>query len=217
VKAATAGAGSPRLVWAVAVVLSLSGLGCGSSVVSISPAEFDRLPRESRQEIFDAENDLVIAHNRLDDAEDHKRAAQMASSKLEDRWTHMSKRLTASNQGAKVPLARKVFDAQGAYLESEIAVASAEIDQSEVETDLSRARLLLVRQRQLARIGRVTAGSLDPLQKSVTTLEASFKQVSVATNAVRTRAEQQLEAWKAAEDDYTRSSGGDFDTVVWGE
>ena len=215
--AAARGTVLPRLVRAAALVLFASGIGCGSGVVSISPAEFDRLPRESRQEIFDAENDLVIAHNRLDDAEDHKRAAQAASNKLEDRWTRMSKRLTASNQAAKVPMARKVFDAQGAYLESEIAVASAEIEQSGVETDLSRARLLLVRQRQLARIGRVTAASLDPLQRSVTNLEASFKQASVATNAVRTRAEQQLEAWKAAEDDYTRSSGGDFDTVVWGD
>jgi hypothetical protein len=208
---------SPRLLVAAALVLLAPGLGCGSGVVSISPSEFDRLPRESRQEVFDAENDLVIAKNREDDAEDHKHAAQAASTRLEDRWNRMSKRLAASNQQAKMPLARKVFDAQGAYLAAEIEVASAEIEQARVETDLSRARLLLVRQRQLARIGRVTVGSLDPLEKSVTALEASFKQASTGTNAVRTRAEQQLEAWKTAEDDYTRTSGGDFDTVVWEE
>jgi hypothetical protein len=208
---------SPWLMLSAALLLVAPALGCGSGVVSISPSEFDRLPRESRQEIFDAENDLVIAKNREDDAEDHKHAAQTASTRLEDRWSRMSKRLAASNQQAKVPLARKVFDAQGAYLEAEIQVASAEIEQARVETDLSRARLLLVRQRQLARIGRVTAGSLDPLEKSVTALEASFKQASTGTGAVRTRAEQQLEAWKTAEDDYTRTSGGDFDTVVWAE
>jgi hypothetical protein len=208
---------SPRLVRAAVLVVAASGLACGSAAVSISPSEFDRLPRESRQEIFDAENDLVIAHNRQDDAEDHKHAAQAASSKLEERWARMSKRLAATNQQAKVPLARKVFDAQEAYLEAEVAVAGAEIDQSSVETSLSRARLLLVRQRQLARIGRVTVASLDPLEKSVTALEASFKQASTAANGVRVRAEQQLEAWKSAEDDYTRTSGGDFDTVVWSE
>jgi hypothetical protein len=202
---------------AAALVLLAPGLGCGSGVVSISPSEFDRLPRESRQEVFDAENDLVIAKNREDDAEDHKHSAQAASTRLEERWNRMSKRLAASNQQAKVPLARKVFDAQGAYLAAEIEVASAEIEQARVETDLSRARLLLVRQRQLARIGRVTVGSLDPLEKSVTAFEASFKQASTATNTVRTRAEQQLEAWKTAEDEYTRTSGGDFDTVVWEE
>jgi uncharacterized membrane protein YccC len=206
-----------RLARAVAVVLLGSGLGCGSTVVAISPSEFDRLPRESRQEIYDAENDLVIARNRQDDAEDHKRDAQAATSKLEDRWARMQKRLGSSGQAAKAPMARKVFDAQEAYLSAEIGVASAEIDQASVETDLSRARLLLVRQRQLARIGRVTAASLDPLQKTVTALEASFKKASVQTNAVRTGAERQLESWKAAEDDYTRTSGGDFDTVVWAE
>jgi hypothetical protein len=215
-----AGLRLPRRFWvAVPALFALfaSVLGCGSGVVSISPSEFDRLPRESRQEIFDAENDLVIAHNRQDDAEDHKRDAQAASSKLEDRWSRMSKRLAASGQQAKVPLARKVFDAQEAYLASEVQVAGAEIEQARVETDLSRARLVLVRQRQLARIGRVTVASLDPLEKSVTRLEASFKQASVATNAVRTSAEKALDTWKTAEDDYTRTSGGDFDTVVWAD
>ena len=208
----------PRLAVGFVVFFVLApAVACGGGVVSISPSEFDRLPRESRQETFDAENDLVIAKNREDDAEDHKQAARAASTRLDERWTRMSKRLAASNQQAKVPLARKVFDAQGAYLQAEIAVASAEIEQARVETDLSRARLVLVRQRQLARIGRVTAGSLDPLEKSVTAYEASFKQASTATNAERTRAEQQLEAWKAAEDDYARTSGGDFDTVVWAE
>src|SRR5262249_48817133 len=99
----------------------------------------------------------------------------------------------------------------------EIDVASAEIDQAEAETELSRARLLLVRQRQLARIGRVTAASLDPLQASVTTLEAAFKKTAAQTTAIRAHAEHQLETGKAAEDAYTRSSGGDFDTVVWAE
>jgi len=77
--------------------------------------------------------------------------------------------------------------------------------------------LALVRQRQLARIGRVTGASLKPLEAAVATLETSLKAATTAATAVRTRAENGLEAWKAAEDEYARASGGDYDTVVWAE
>jgi hypothetical protein len=203
--------------WVCALGLGGCTLGCGSGAASLSAAEFDRLPRESRQEIFDAENDLVISHNREDDARDHRRSAEGELSRLEQRWTQISRRLSAAGQGARLPAARKVFDADAAYLGAEVQVASADIDLARVETKLSLARLILVRQRQLARIGRVAVGSLKPLEEAVTAADATFRQASTAANGVRAGAERQLEAWKTAEDDYTRTSGGDFDTVVWAE
>jgi len=53
--------------------LLLAG-ACGTSAPSLSRAERDRLPRDARQEIFDAENDVIIAHNRQDEAEERIRA-----------------------------------------------------------------------------------------------------------------------------------------------
>jgi hypothetical protein len=203
-----------RRLLSLAFVLALVGCAGGST---LSHADFDRLPRDARQEIFDAENDLIIARNRQDGAEDRKRNTTRAYTDLDKRWKRTAQRLTAAGQAAKIPQARKVVDAEGAYLSSEVQVASAEIQTTSLETELSRARLALVRQRELARIGRVTGASLKPLEATMTSLEARLKADATSATAVRTRAEGWLEAWKAAEDEYARASGGDYDTVVWGD
>jgi len=195
--------------------LLIVATGCGSGGEAISRSDFERMPRESRQEIFDAENDVVVAHNHQDDAQDRKEKAELAVSKLGERWKRTSTRLNASGQAAKISQAQRVFDAEAAYLGSEIKVADAESRSSEVETKLSRARLALVCQRQLVRIGRATTASLKPMEEDVNKLEATLKDYVNATNAVRTQAESQLKAWKSAEDDYARASNGDFDTIVW--
>jgi precorrin-3B methylase len=129
----------------------------------------------------------------------------------------VNQRLGATGQAARAPLARKVFDAQSTYLDSEVRLTNEEIRAAHMETELSRARLALARQRNLARVGRVTGASLKPFEESVKAWEAASKAASVATTAVRTRAESDLDAWKTAEDEYARASGGDYDTVVWGD
>lgn len=189
-------------------------LGCGSGVVELSREELDRLPRDSRQEIFDAENDLVIARNRQDDTDDRRRATERAIGDLEDRWTRIEKRLSSSGQGGKVASARKVFDANKAYLGALLDVIEATIDTARLDAALSRARLVLVRQRQAARIGRATLGSLKPLEQKVADAEAKVKAASAAQIDLRGKAQTLLDAWKVAEDEYARSSN-DYDTGVW--
>jgi hypothetical protein len=188
--------------------------GCGSSVVQLSHDEFDRLPHDSRQEIFDAENDLVIARNRQDEAEDRKIATERAIDQLAERWRRSEKRLTASGQGARIGQARKVLDTNKAYLSSAMDVAEAGIETTRLEADLSRARLVLVRQRQAARIGRATLGSLKPLEEKVASLEAKVKAAAGVQNNLRVHAQSMLDTWKGAEDEYAGASG-DYDTGVW--
>jgi hypothetical protein len=202
-----------RLLLPIALGLALAN--CGGTLLAHS--DYERLPHDARQEIFDSENDLIIARNREDGASDKKRDMSKRLNDLDLRWVRTSQRLTAAGQAARVPQARKVRDAQAAYLDAEIDVAKAEIQTTGLETALSRARLALVRQRQLARIGRVTGASLKPLETAVTALEAKVKAAATAATAVRTKAENGLEGWKAAEDEYARASGGDYDTVVWGD
>ena len=191
-------------------------LACGGGS-TLSHGDYERLPHDARQEIFDAENDLVIAKNREDAAQDRKRNTTHEYSELDKRWKRTAVRLTAAGQGARIPQARKVLDAEAAYLASEVEVAGADIQTTRLSLELSRARLALVRQRQLARIGRVTGASLKPLEGAVAASEARLKTDATSATAVRTRAENWLEAWKAAEDEYARASGGDYDTVVWGD
>jgi hypothetical protein len=207
-----------RRSWvALAASLALLSGGAlpGCAAGELSHDEYERLPRDARQEIFDAENDLVIARNRQDDAEEHKRMAERARGELDARWKRASDRLEAAKQGAKVGTVRRVFDAHIAYLDSEVDVATAEIRATRAGTELNRSRLELVRQRELARIGRATVGSLKELEAKVASLEAAVKDASTAATTARTRASTQLEAWKTAEDSYAQT--GDYDTIVWGD
>lgn len=189
-------------------------LGCGSGVVELSREELDRLPRDSRQEIFDAENDLVIARNRQDDTDDKRRATEAALRELEERWARIEKRLSSSGQGGKIAAAHKVFEANKAYLRALLDILDASIDTTKLEAKLSQTRLVLVRQRQAARIGRATLGSLKPLEQDVTDAEAKVKSSSAAQIDLRTKAQTLLDAWKVAEDEFARSSN-DYDTGVW--
>jgi chromosome segregation ATPase len=189
-------------------------LGCGSSVVTLTADEYGRLPRDYRLELFDAENDLVIAKNHQDEAEDHRADAEKALDELAQKWKRANQRLSSSGQGAKVSGARHVYDANVAYLESQVAVASAAIRKGEVEVRVRRAHLDLVVQRQAARIGRAQVSTIKPLEDRVADLEKSLKAATAAEVDLRTKVQAQLNAWKVAEDQYA-SSANDYDTGVW--
>jgi len=191
-------------------------LGCGSGAVQLSHEEYGRLPREYRLELFDAENDLVIARNRRDEAADHRADAERALADLNHRWDRTTKRLSSSGQAAKLPKARHVFDMNVAYLASQVDVADAGIRRAEAETRVRQARLEVVAQRQAARIGRATVASIKPFEEAVTKLEGKLKAASAAEAELRTRVQTQLNAWKVAEDDYA-ATANDYDTGVWEE
>jgi hypothetical protein len=189
-------------------------LGCGSGATHLSREEYARLPREYKLELFDAENDLVIARNRQDEAEDRKDTAERALAELNRTWDRTNKRLASTGQAAKIPRARHVFDMNVAYIASQISVAEAGINRAAAETEVRAARLELVAQRQAARIGRATTGSIKPFEANVAKLDDKLKAASTAEVDLRTRVQAQLTAWKVAEDEYV-AAAGDYDTGVW--
>jgi hypothetical protein len=191
-------------------------VGCGSSGVYLSREELDRLPHESRQEIFDAENDLVIARDRHDDAIEHKEEAVRSLAELDQRLKRATARLSSAGQGARADQVRQVFDKHRAYLNAIVDVASAGVDRTEAETRLSLARLQLVRARQLARVGRGAAASLKPLEDDVSDLDKRMKAKASSETELRAKAQAQLKDWKQSEDSYARASG-DYDTGIWGD
>ena len=105
-------------------------------------------------------------------------------------------------------------DSNRAYLNSQLDLAKSTIKTTRQTTELSRARLDLVRQRQLARIGRVTNESLKPLETKVTDCEKDLKSLQQEEANVRAKVETQLDAWKTAEDAYIHASN-DYDTGIW--
>jgi hypothetical protein len=190
--------------------------GCSSNTVHLSREEFDRLPRDSRQEIFDAENDLVIARDQADDAVEKKQAAERSLGELDQRLKRATGRLTGSGKAARIEQVRQVFAKHRGYVNAQIDVASATIRTSALQTSLSRARLQLTRLRQLARVGRVTDSSLKPFEDAVAALEKRVKDASKSETDLRAKAQTQLDGWKSAEDSYARAAG-DYDTGIWEE
>jgi hypothetical protein len=203
-----------RIVLAALAACALT-LGCGSSGVILTHEEYERLPRDYRQEIFDAENDLVIARSSQDEAEDRKAGAERALDDLARTWRRTTQRLGSSG-AAKIAGAKAVYESHVAYAEALVDVAEAAVRRTAADVRLSRGRLYLVRQRQLARIGRATIASLKPLEDAVTDLENRSKAALADELGVRVRVQTQLGAWKAAEDRYVAASG-DYDTGVWGD
>ena len=201
-------------LYALVALATLFTFGCGSGAIQLTRDEYSRLPREYRLELFDAQNDLVIARNRQDEAEDKKEDAERALSELNARWDRTSKRLSSSGQAAKIPRARHVFDTNVAYISSQIDVAAAGILRAEAETRVRQARLELVGQRQAARIGRATTGAIKPFEANVAKLDEQLKAATTAEVDLRAKVQAQLTAWKVAEDEFV-AAASDYDTGVW--
>ena len=201
------------LRWPV-VILLLSG-ACGTSAPSLSRAERDRLPRDARQEIFDAENDLVIARNRQDEAVERLRALRDALDQLDERQGRSEKRLSATPGGSsRVSALRKVTRAEQDYIEARQEVADSDVEVAEQEVRTARARLDLVKQRQLVRIGKEPLASLKGFEKAIEAQEAKDKHKWASSLDLRSRAQARLDAWKAAQESYAIQTG-DFDSGVW--
>jgi hypothetical protein len=197
-----------------AVLLLLLG-ACGTSAPSLSRNERDRLPRDARQEIFDAENDVIIARNRQDEAMDRLRAVREAMDQLDERQERSEKRLSSTPGGSsRISALRKVTRAEQDYLDARQDVAKAEVEVAAQETITARARLHLVKQRQLVRIGKEPLASLKDFEKAIEEEEAKVKEKRASSLDLRSKAQSSLDAWKAAQEAYA-SQSGDFDSGVW--
>jgi hypothetical protein len=188
---------------------------CASASPKLSRDERERLPLDGRQEIFDAENDVIIARNRMDMALEHLRLIEEALAQLDDRQDRSEKRLKANADTAgNVSWLRKVTQAEQNYLEARRDVAEAEVEVAKQETRISKSRLDLVKQRQLVRIGKAPMASLKDYEQAIADQEARGKQSRSSSLDLRTKAQSLLDAWKAAQADYARQTR-DFDTGIW--
>jgi len=188
---------------------------CASTSPRLSRDERERLPLDGRQEIFDAENDVIIARNRTDMALEQLRSIEEALAQLDDRQDRSEKRLKANAATAgNVSLLRKVTRSEHDYLEARRDVAEAEVAVAKQETRISKSRLDLVKQRQLVRIGKAPMASLKDYEQAIADEEARGKQSRSSSLDLRTKAQSLLDAWKAAQADYARQTR-DFDSGIW--
>jgi hypothetical protein len=195
---------------ATALVLALTG--CGGGLV-LTPDERERLPHESRVQLYDAENDVVIARSRRDEAAAHLDALKRDIDEEGRRWKRISAVLSKSAPN-KIDPAKQAFTAKKDYLGQEVSIAQATIRTADAEIEATLARLDQVQQRQLVRSGRALAASLTSFDEKVKVLERRAREIERKELDLRTEAQKVYEKWKASEDDYARATG-DFDAIVW--
>jgi hypothetical protein len=188
---------------------------CGSTAPSLSRAERERLPLDGRQEIFDAENDLIIARNRADLAVDHLRSIDETIAGLDDVETRYERRIAATPTASqRTPLLRKVARAERDYLDARRDVATAEVVVAKQEVRIAQSRVSLVKQRQLVRIGKAPFASLTLFERAIDVEEAKGKETRSSSLDLRTKAQKLLDLWKYMQADYARQTG-DFDSGIW--
>jgi hypothetical protein len=203
-----------RLIQSALALLCLV-TACASTAPSLSREERERLPLDGRQEIFDAENDLVIARNRADLADDQLKSVQADIDGLDDVESRAERRLSASAAtSGRIPLLRQVTRAQRNYLEARLEVAEAEVVVAKQEIRIAQARLNLVKQRQLARIGKAPVTSLAGYEHAIDEQEAKGKETRSSSLDLRTKAQGLLDTWKQVQAQYA-SQTGDFDSGIW--
>ena len=188
---------------------------CGSTAPSLSRNERERLPLDGRQEIFDAENDLIIARNRADLASDQLRDLESALAEIGDIEKRYERRLAANPAtSGRIPLLRKVVRTEGDYLEARREVALAEVLVATQEIRIAQVRVDLVKQRQLVRIGKAPVASLAAFERTIDEQEAKGKQTRSSSIDLRTKAQGLLDLWKRTQAEYAAQTG-DFDSGIW--
>ena len=188
---------------------------CGSTAPSLSRNERERLPLDGRQEIFDAENDLIIARNRADLAGDQLRGVESALAALDDIEKRSERRLAGNPAtSGRIPQLRKVVRAESDYLDARRDVALAEVAVAAQEIRIAQVRVELVKQRQLARIGKAPSATLAGFERTIDDQEAKGKQTRSSSLDLRTKAQRLLDLWKYMQAEYATQTG-DFDSGIW--
>jgi hypothetical protein len=188
---------------------------CGSTAPSLTREERERLPLDARQEIFDAENDLIIARNRGDLAREQLASVEAEMSALDDVESHNEKRLGANPAtSGRISLLRKVLRAENDYLDARRDVALAEVAVARQEIRIAQVRLDFVKQRQLVRIGKAPSASLKAFEQSIEEQETKGKETRSSSLDLRTKAQGLLNVWKNSQAEYAAQTG-DFDSGIW--
>jgi hypothetical protein len=199
-------------VWLAGLCLLVA---CGSTAPSLSRNERERLPLDGRQEIFDAENDLIIARNRADLASDQLRNVESALDELGSILKRSESRLAGNSATTgRIPLLRKVVGAERDYLDARRDVALAEVVVAAQEIRIAQTRVDLVKQRQLARIGKAPVTSLAAYERAIDVQEAKGKETRSSSLDLRTKAQGLLDRWKYTQAQYAAQTG-DYDSGTW--
>jgi hypothetical protein len=192
---------------------SLYLVACGSSQAHWNASSMERLPLDSRRVVYERENEVTIALNRRDDAQQTIERLEEERAGLDERQKRAESRL-ARTGGDRSSRVRRVIDARRDWIEAQLEAARAAQQRTEGDLELARARLHTSRQQQLARMGLAPETSVAPFTETEKACEREAQKLEKRELDVRTTGNKAFERWKQAEDDYAQATG-DYDALVW--
>jgi len=201
------------LRWSV-VILLLTGT-CGTSAPSLSRVERERLPRDARQEIFDAENDVIIARNA-------KTRQKNVFAPCARRWTNSTSARVAAKSGCPHPPdgRRGCQPCARSPVLNRTILRRASTSRNPTQTWPSRKSsrpapaLTWSSNGSSCALARCHWLHSKDFEKAIETQEAKGKQRRASSLDLRSKVQARLDAWKAAQEGYA-SQTGDFDSGVW--
>ena len=172
-----------------------------------------RMQSEARTEIYDRENDLSIARDRLDEARDREAAVRRERADVDEAQKRLKVRLGKAG-GDREGKVGKSIDAHRSYLDAQLRQLSALQDVYAAQADAAHARLEQTRQRELVRTGRELAKSMKAFDKNVEAQEKRVASRERREGDIRLETEKAYEAWQAAAGEYAKTTG-DWDSAIW--
>ena len=198
----------------LALACALTAAGCVPQA-QLSPDVVVRLQRDARVEIYDRENDLAIARGRADDVRVRQEQVRRQLDELEGFTKQVKARLAKNENGAEQAASfGRTLAAKRAFLLVQLRQLDAQLAAAEAQSGVAYARLEQTRQRQLVITGRALQSSLERFDQSVEAADERVRDAERREADARLEAERAFGNWKAAEDEYARSTG-DYDTGIW--
>ena len=196
---------------ATALAVALSA--CAGPQAEIPPDVLQRMQTEARAEIYDRENDLSIARNRLDEARARSQAVRRERDELDEAANRTRARLAKAG-GERESRVQKPIAARRSYLDAQLRQLAALQDVCEAQADAADGRLEQTRQRELVRTGRALAKSMKVFDKNVEALDKRVAARERREGDIRLETEKAYEVWQAAASEYAKATG-DWDSAVW--
>ncbi|WP_157370650.1 hypothetical protein [Vulgatibacter incomptus] len=189
------------------LVAALVAAGCGASSAARIPSVRvdeevrDELPLEGRRWAYEAENEVIIALDRRDDAREALARARARLGETED---------AADRSKAKEPSRAKV-----AWREEQRRLADARLDEAEIGVYCARTSFELTKARLAVRFGfPVKEGYVPPFEAQYEACAKELAAASEGANAAEARAAKALEKWRDSRREYVTRTG-DHDHGLW--
>jgi len=194
----------------IACTLIALATGCASTAARMPGTRVDEkirdeLPLEGRRWAYEAENEIIIALDRRDDA----------AERLADARAKVEEAEAAEDTASRSGKAKEPAKALVAWREAQRRHAEAKVDEAEVAVYCARTSFELTKARLAVRFGfPVKEGFVKGFESQHESCAKEMADAAAATRDAEVKAAKALEGWRESRREYVNRTG-DHDHGLW--